>query len=168
MPSIILFVWLVAGLTERLREPVRIRKYLTAVTWIGLICLSAHQAWSRNVANSMIVDLPAGRVATRPLPAEKLTWLARHTTPGQLFFQASYLSLYPPLGLRNPAFDCLDRFTSPEFVALDLRQLAAQRVRYILWSPLDRPRYPTFEQFLFERYRPVERFSDGAEVWELK
>jgi hypothetical protein len=49
------------------------------------------------------------------------------TTPGERFFQASYQSLYLPLGLRNPAFDYLDRYTSPEFEALDLRQLAASR-----------------------------------------
>jgi|SRR5581483_8638564 len=168
LPAIILLVWLVADLAERLRADARWRHYAVAVTWIGLICLSAHQVWSRNVTRATIVDLPAGRAAVAPLPAEKLTWLARHTTPGELFFQAKYQSLYLPLGLRDPAFDFLDRYTSPEFVALDLRQLAAQRVQYILWSPLDRPRYPTFEQFLFERYRPVERFADGDEIWELK
>ncbi len=168
LPGIILLVWLAAGLAARLREYARWRQYATALTWIGLICLSAHQVWSRNATRPMIVDLPAGRAAVAPLPAAKLTWLARHTTPGELFFQAKYQSLYLPLGLHDPAFDFLDRYTSPEFVALDLRQLAAQRVRYILWSPLDRPRYPTFEQFLFERYRPVERFPDGDEIWELK
>ena len=48
------------------------------------------------------------------------------------------------------------------------RQLAAQRVRYVLWSPLDLPRFPAFEQFLSERYRPVWRFTDEYEIWELK
>jgi hypothetical protein len=168
LPALILFVWLVSDVADRLSVYARLRKYAIAMTWIGLIGVSAHQVWSRNVAHPLIIDLPAGRSAVAPLAGEKLTWMARHTTPGELFFQASYPSLYLPLQLRNPAFDFLDRYTSPEFVALDLRQLAAQRVRYILWSPLDRPRYPPFEQFLCERYRRIWRFTDEDEIWELK
>src|SRR5262249_51526906 len=137
------------------------------VTCIGLIGVSAHQVAIRNSTRPVIVELPAGRAAVAPRLAEKLIWLAQRTTPGERFFQASYQSLYLPLGLRNPAFDYLDRFTSPEFVALDLQQLSAAPVRYILWSPLDRPRFPQFEQFLFERYRRVWRFADGDEIWEL-
>jgi hypothetical protein len=37
-----------------------------------------------------------------------------------------------------------------------------------LWSPLDRPRFPKFEQFLSERYRRIWTFSDQDEIWELK
>jgi hypothetical protein len=168
LPALILFVWLASGVAERLPGYARLRKYAIAMTWIGLLGVSAHQVWSRNIAHPLIIDLPAGRSAVAALPGEKLTWLARHTTPGELFFQASYQSLYLPLQLRSPAFDFLDRYTSPEFVALDLRQLAGQRVRYVLWSPLDRPRYPAFEQFLSERYRRVWRFTDEDEIWELK
>ena len=168
LPALILLVWLASGVAERLPGYARLRKYAIALTWIGVIGVSAHQVWSRNAIRPLIVDLPAGRSAVTPLAAEKLTWLARHTTPGELFFQASYQSLYLPLHLRNPTFAFLDRYTSPEFVALDLRQLASHRVRYILWSPLDRPRYPVFEQFLSERYRRVWLFTDQHEIWELK
>ena len=168
LPALILLVWLAAGLAELLPGPARWQRYATAITWFGLAGLSAHQAWSRNVTRPLILQLPAGRTAVTPAVGEKLTWLAQHTTAGELFFQASYQSLYLPLRLRDPAFDFLDRHTSPEFVALDLRQLAAQRVHYILWSPLDRPRYPKFEQFLSERYRRAWRFPDGDEIWELQ
>jgi hypothetical protein len=168
LPAFILLAWLVAGLAERLPEPRRWQRYATVLTWLGLAGLGAHQAWARNVTRPMIVQLPAGRTAVTHPIGEKLTWLAQRTTPGELFFQAGYQSLYLPLHLRDPAFDFLDRYTSPEFVALDLRQLAAQRVHYILWSPLARPRYPQFEQFLFERYRRVWRFPDGDEIWELR
>src|SRR5262249_24878281 len=116
----------------------------------------------------LILDLPAGRAAVTPLMGEKLTWLAGHTTVGEPFFQAHYQSLYLPLSLRNPTFAFLDRYTSPEFLALDLRQLAARHVRYILWAPLARPRFQAFEQFLFERYQRVRRFDDGEEAWELR
>jgi len=167
LPALILFIWLASGVTERHPGYARLRKYAIAMTWVGLLGASAHRVWTRNITHPLTIDLPAGRSAVAALPGEKLTWLARHTTPGELFFQASYPSLYLPLQLRSPAFDFLDRYTSPEFVELDLRQLAAQRVPYVLWSPLDRPRYPAFEQFLVERYRRVWRFRDGDEIWEL-
>lgn len=168
MPAVILLVWLVSGAAEGLTAYARLRTYAIALTAIGLIGVSAHQVWARNIARPLVLDLPAGRSAVTALAGEKLAWLARRTTPGELFFQARYQSLYLPLQLRDPAFDFLDRYTSPEFVALDLRQLAAKRARYILWSPLDRPRYPAFEQFLYERYRKVWQFTDAAEIWELQ
>jgi len=167
LPAFILFVWLLASAVEQLPDTARWRGYAVGLTWTVLAGLGVHQVWSRNSTHSLIVDLPAGRAAVEPLAGEKLTWLARHTTPGERFFQASYQSLYLPLGLRNPTFDYLDRYTSAEFVALDLLQLAASPVRYILWSPLDRPRYPQFEQFLLRRYHRVAQFRDGDEVWEL-
>jgi uncharacterized membrane protein YecN with MAPEG domain len=168
MPAVILSVWLVSGLFQKLRGGVRWRAWGLALTWLVLVAAGAHQVWIRNSTRTLIVDLPAGRAATVESAGTKLAWLARHTTPGELFFQASYQSLYLPLGLRNPAYDYLDRSTSPEFAARDLRQLASQRVRYVLWSPLDQPRYPAFEQFLSERYHWVWRFPDGDEIWELK
>jgi hypothetical protein len=168
MPAVILFVWLGSCAAEGLPRYAKVRKFAIAMIWIGLMGLSAQRIWFRNVTHPLVIDLPAGRSAVGPSIGEELAWLAPRTKPGEPFFQASYQSLYLPLHLRNPAFDFLDRYTSPEFVALDLRQLAAERVRYILWSPLDRPRYPAFEQFLRERCRSVWRFTDADETWELK
>lgn len=167
-PGLILFVWLMAGWARQMREYAPLRKFAPALIWVGLICLSARQIWHRNVERAVILDLPAGRTATAALPGEKLAWLARHTTPGELFFQSSYQSLYLPLALRNPAFDFLDRYTSPEFVDLDIQRLQTTPARHILWSPLDQPRFPKYEQFLSERYRRIWTFSDQDEVWELK
>jgi hypothetical protein len=168
IPGLILLVWLMAGLAGPLHEYARLRKYAAALIWIGLICLSVHRVWYRNAAYAAVMDLPAGRVAATALASEELAWIAGHTSPGELFFQASYQSLYLPLALRNPAFDFLDRYTSPEFEQLDIRQLEAKRVHYILWSPLDRPRYPKFEQFLSGHYHRVWTFSNQDEIWELK
>jgi hypothetical protein len=167
-PGMILLVWLMAAWAAQMRIYAPLRKFAPALIWVGLICLSGRQIWHRNVERAVILDLPAGRTATTAQAGEKLAWLARHTTPGELFFQSSYQSLYLPLALRNPAFDFLDRYTSPEFVDLDIRRLQATRVRYILWSPLDRPRFPKFEQFLSERYRRIWTFSDQDEIWEVK
>jgi hypothetical protein len=162
VPGLVLLVWLMAGLAGRWRE------YATTTLWTGLICLSVLQILSRNITHAVVADLPAGRIATIPLFGEKLGWIARHTSPGQYFLQASYQNVYLPLALRIPVFDFLDRYTSPEFVGLDIRQLEAKPVQYILWSPADLPRYPLFERFLFEHYHRVWKFSDQEEIWELK
>lgn len=162
MPSIVLAAWLMAGLAKRLRN------YATTMIWIGLIGLSVHRIWYRNDLRSMVEDLPAGRIAATHLAGEKLAWIARHTTPGQFFFQASYQSVYLPLALRIPVFTFLDRQTRPDFVELDMRQLEAKRVQYILWSPLDLPRFPEFERYLAYQYQRVWKFPDQDEIWERK
>jgi Dolichyl-phosphate-mannose-protein mannosyltransferase len=168
LPAIILSVWLVGGLAERLREHARMLECAIIALWVGLIFLGTHRVWKRNAVRAVVMGLPGGTTAATALQREELTWIARHTTAGDFFFQASYQSLFLPLDLRNPAFDFLDRYTSPEFVELDIRQLEAKRVHYILWSPRDRPRYPRFEQFLADRYHQVWEFSNQDEIWELK
>jgi hypothetical protein len=168
MPGLILFVWLMFGAAEQLRAYARWTAYAATVIWIGLIFQGARQVWVRNVSHVVVMDLPAGTTAAVPVAAEKLAWVAGHTTPGEFFLQSAYQSLYLPCLLRNPAFDSLDRYSSPELVELDIRRLEAKHVRYILWSPLDLPRRPRFEQFLADRYHRVWRFSDQDEIWQLR
>ncbi len=166
-PAIILFVWLLSvGLTDALR------RYATTLIWIGLVGLAVHQTQSRHHQQAVIADLPAGRVATTAATGEKLTWLARHTTPGQLFFEARWVDLYLPLALRNPVFtDMLEggHDSRPEFVDWSIRQLATQRVQYIIWSPrLESPAYPfaRFHEFLADHYQRVWTFPDQDQVWQ--
>ena len=169
LPGIILLVWLLTNaVTDTLRG------YVTTVMWTGLICLAGHQTWSRHVQQTVFEDLPAGRVATAALTGEKLAWLARHTTPGQLIFEARWVDMYLPLALRNPVFtDMLEggHNSRPEFVDFSMRQLEAKRVQYIIWAQrLESPAYPfaKFREFLTERYRRVLTFPDHDEVWERK
>ena len=168
-PGIILFVRLLAvGLTSPARRNAAI------MIWTGLILLAAHQTWSRHLQQAMVVDLPAGRVATTPMTGGKLAWLTRHTTPGQFLFEARWVDVYLPLALRNPVFtDMLEggHKSRDEFVDLSIRQLEAQRVQYIIWSPrLESPAYPfaKFHEFLADRYQRVLTFPDQDEVWEHK
>lgn len=168
-PGIILLVWLLTNaVTDTLRG------YATTVLLTGLICIAAHQTWSRQVQQTMIEDLPAGRIATAASTGEKLAWLARHTTPGQLLFEARWVDLYLPLALRNPVFtDMLEggHNSRPEFVDFSLRQLEAKPVQYIIWAPrLESPAYPfaKFREFLTERYQRVWTFPDQDEVWQRK
>ena len=168
-PGIILLVWLLTNaVTDTLRG------YATTVMWAGLICIAAHQTWSRQLQQTVIEDLPAGRIATAASTGEKLAWLARHTTPGQLLFEARWVDVYLPLALRNPVFtDMLEggHNSRPEFIDFSMRQLEAKRVQYIIWAPrLESPAYPfaKFREFLTERYQRVLTFPDQDEVWERK
>jgi hypothetical protein len=169
VPAIILFVWLLTVEVTRTW-----RRYAPAPIWTGLICLAAHQTYFRHSQQSVIVDLPAGTIATTPLGGEKLAWLARRTVPGQLFFEARWVDLYLPLALRNPAFiDQLEsgHYSRSEFVERSIRQLEAKRVEYIIWAPrLEAPAYPyaSFREFLGEHYQRVMTFADRDEVWERK
>jgi hypothetical protein len=169
MPGIILFVQL---LSVSLKGT--LRGYATTAMWIGLVCLAAHQSASRHRQQAVIADLPAGRIATTAATAEKLLWLARHTTPGQLLFEARWVDVYLPLALRNPVFtDMLEggHNSRPEFIDLSIRQLATQRVQYIIWAPrLESPAYPytKFHDFLADRYHPIWTFPDQDQVWERK
>jgi hypothetical protein len=166
-PGIILFVRLLAA---SLTSPAR--RYATIIMWTGLICLAAHQTWFRHVQQAMVLDLPAGRVATTPEKGGKLVWLARHTTPGQFLFEARWVDVYLPLALRNPVFtDMLEggHKSRDEFVDRSIRQLEARRVQYIIWAPrLESPAYPfaKFHEFLADRYQRVVTFPDQDEVWE--
>jgi hypothetical protein len=169
VPGIILLVRLLAaGLTGPAR------RYATIMIWTGLICLAAHQTWSRHVQQAMVLDLPAGRVATIPMTGGKLAWLTRHTTPGQFLFEARWVDVYLPLALRNPVFtDMLEggHKSRDEFVDRSIRQLEARRVQYIIWAPrLESPTYPfaKFHEFLADRYQRVVTFPDQDEVWEHK
>jgi hypothetical protein len=168
-PGIILLVRLLAvGLTSTAR------RYATIMMWTGLICLAAYQTWFRHVQQAMVLDLPAGRVATTPEKGGKLAWLTRHTTPGQFLFEARWVDVYLPLALRNPVFtDMLEggHKSRDEFVDRSIRQLEARRVQYIIWSPrLESPAYPfaKFHEFLADRYQRVVTFPDQDEVWEHK
>jgi hypothetical protein len=169
MPGIILFVQL---LSVSLNGTAR--GAATTAMWIGLVCLAAHQVAFRHRQLAAIVDLPAGRIATTAATGEKLLWLARHTTPGQLLFEARWVDVYLPLALRNPLFvDMLEggHNSRPEFVDLGIRQLATQHVQYVIWAPqLESPAYPfaKFHEFLTNNYQPIWTFPDQDEVWERK
>jgi hypothetical protein len=163
IPSFVLAMWLICDQVGSYRP------HLTGLLCVGLVVYAAHQAWVRQLEHSVTVDLPGGRVAAVPLAGEKLGWIAKHTEPGQYFFQSRLPGVYLPLALRIPTFTFLFHETRPEFLELSMRQLEQKRVRYILWSPgLETPWYlfATFHQFLLDHYHKVWTFSDQEEIWE--
>jgi len=122
--------------------------------------------------DSVIRQLPAGKVATTAAVGEKLAWIAAHTKPDQFFLQAGWPGVYLPLGLRNPTL--LEDLETPGetrlgYVDTSIRQLESRRVRYVLWSPrLELPRYPlgAFREYLGSHYQRVWTFPDKDEIWE--
>jgi len=176
MPAIILLLWGVAQLG-------RLRSYATAAIWVIIACVAAKQIGSRQRPPHRIALLPAGKAVVSAESDEKFCWFMQHTRPGDLFFQAQWINLYPTLTLelRSPAFvDDLrpSEATRPEYVALTVRQVEQQQVKYILWSPRlvspDEPhRYGQdhlgpFRAFLTSHYRRVQVFSDRDEIWERR
>jgi hypothetical protein len=168
LPGVVLLVWLAGGWFGKFSI------YATRMLWIGVIGLAGYRTWSTHVSYSTI-ELPAGRIATTALGAEKLSWFAARTKPGQFILQARWPGIYLPLALRNPLFlDVLEGrdVSRPGCVALSVRQLEAKRVQYIMWSPgaesVDLPprSLTGLQQYLTDHYRLIWRFSDQDEVWK--
>lgn len=181
MPALILFIWAVTN--SRWRRP------LTLALWLVICLLAAERALSRHHQNRFILDLPAGKAALSAQKYEEFSWLTEHTKPGDLFFQAGWLNVYPPLELRSPVFvDALtaNQVTRPETVALTIRQLEDRQVKYVLWAqslnlPEDAERpwedhLGPFRAYLHSHYRPVQTFpgpggspnSDLDELWQCR
>ncbi len=173
-PGVLLFVW-AAG-----RVPAH-QRLISNLLWIGLCCFALGQTWSLHRHKFVIFNVPAGTVAAYPEQAEKLSWIAQRTTPGDYFFQAGWPGVYLPLDLNNPVYaESLSPFntTIPEIVDRSIRQLESKQVRYILWAPfLNSPMPPghpevyhlmPLRDFMRRNYRMVWTFADGDEMWERK
>jgi len=171
-PALILLAWVIA----RRFKP---RRYVLAAGWAIVACLAVVQTWSRHHDGRRMIELPAGKTVLSTQKYEKFSWLMQHTKPGDFFYQALWVNVYPPLELRSPVFlDVLisDEDTRPEFVALSLRQLERAQVKYILWSPmLNGPLDPgrpweyhlgPLRAYLLNHYARVQVFSDQDEVWQ--
>lgn len=164
LPAVVLLVWLTG-------DRGRLARYSPPLLWIVVAVLAAHQTWRRHVDLQVIAELPAGRVAMRPLDAEKLTWLAARTKPDQFILQVGWPGVYLPLALRNPLFLEDANTTGGDrlgFEELSIRQLAAKPVRYVLWPSRTDPEISlqAFHGFLESHYRKVWTFSDRSEVWQ--
>jgi hypothetical protein len=172
MPAIILFVWL-------LTHSGNVQARTEGIIWICILTLASQQNTSKHHQQYVLVDLPAGRVATTSARADKLAWLAQHTRPNDFLFEPGWPGSYLPLQLRNPVF--IDEFdsrgmTHPEYVESSMRQLDAKAVRYVLWSPRLEFFVPQngdvddhlkiFRAYLENHYRRVHIFSDADQLWE--
>ena len=171
MPGIVLLSWVVLGAGKH-------RRYVLALLWAVVVGLAVPQTFARHT-HRVLMTLPSGRTAVKPPAFEKLDWLVTHTKPEDRFFEAAWPNFYLPLHLRNPVFlDLLERsaLTSPQYVALRIRQLEGSQTHYVLWAPrLDFPdllnggeqyHLGIFRDYLRSHYHRVRSFSDQDEVWE--
>jgi hypothetical protein len=173
MPAILLFIWLLATVDPR-------RRWSKAVVWALVVCSALSQTIYRHRHSHEVVNLPAGRavLSSELYESDELSWLERHISPGELFFQAEWLNIYFPLKLRNPAFaEFLSEAMPPSYLDLTLEQIEQKQVKYILWSrwlpppetkitghdPLD-----PFRAYLIARYAPVQTFENQDVVWRRK
>ncbi|MBT9332604.1 glycosyltransferase family 39 protein [Acidipila sp. 4G-K13] len=172
MPAIILLVW--AGTRKA-----GIRRCLLGTGWVLVLACAIAHIWSRQHQNLCVTQLPIGKVLLPPPEHEKLSLLAQDTKPGEYFFQAMWLNVYPALMLRSPAFvDELwaSETTRPEYAERTLQQLQQRQVTYILWSPrLNSPMNPArpweyhlnaIHAWLRSHYRLIHIFSDQDELWQ--
>jgi hypothetical protein len=166
-PAVILLGWL-------LDRSVRWRVFATSLLFAVVVSMAAHQTISRHIQARTIAELPGGRVAMTAAQAEKPTWIAARTHPGEFVYHASWPALYLQLAVRSPAF--LDNVLTDVgnrlgYLDQTVRELQARRVKYIFWTRDLNSRLAelaVFYQFLQADYQRVWVFSDQEEVWELK
>lgn len=171
MPGLILMLWM----CERSG---RARGYAIALLLTGIIGLGVHEIQARHHKNSVIADLPTGRVALPAEANEKLSWLMQHTHPGQFVFQATAPMLYFSLQLRNPVFlneITENESTRPADVERVIHELDGKEVEFVLWSPYNNypnPEFPSsyhlkpLRDYLDTHYHRVHIFSDEDETWQ--
>jgi len=151
---------------------------------IAAVLIAAVAVWqvsSQHNNRYRLMYLPAGRAMVNSEDFEIFTWLQQHTHPGDFFFQAAWLNIYPPLKLRSPVFvDGLwpINVTRPEFVDLTVKQLDSKPVKYILWAPRwqspatlgpsSEDHLDPFRHYLQSHYALIHIFSDGDEIWERR
>jgi dolichyl-phosphate-mannose-protein mannosyltransferase len=172
MAGIILFVWLLSASHA-------MRRYLVMAAWVTVFGLAVQRVWYTQRHQYRIADLPGGTCATETNDYIKLSWVMRHTRPGDYFLQAGWPGMYIPLGLRNPVFiDSCNTMFNPVWAPRAVQELKARPTRLVLWPPrLDYPVDPNrpmtahivpLRSYVHAAYRRVHVFPDGEEVWEKK
>jgi hypothetical protein len=171
MPAIILWMRVLVGVTTP-----RLRRLALFVLCGVIVCLATLQVRGVRRQKYTVLELPGGTMAVAQADAEEFQWLQAHTKPRDEFLQATWPSVYLPLGLHRPVFveTLLPERTSPEFTELTIRQMELRKVQYILWSPWLKPgpaqvgadSLQPFRDFLESHYVRVHAFSNRDEIWE--
>jgi hypothetical protein len=176
LPSLIIFV---LALARSLRTRPRLSRLLIALLWFAVILSGLRQTKLNRATYNSIASLPAGKIALQHQDADEFRFLAEHTHPGDLFFQAFAVHLYLPLALNSPVYmDYLRQspVTRPEFLANAIHALDVNHVHYIsLRPPADITFNPAYSHHLDPlytwieaHYNRVQRFPSNEELWELK
>jgi hypothetical protein len=173
-PGLLLLPWVISRSS-------RLPRFVLPTAWTIIAFVAVAQTWTRHHNSPMRLELPAGTSLLSAQKYEKFSWLQQHTNPGDWFYQAYWVNVYPALELRSPVYlDFLvaNEETRPEFAALSLQQLEQAQVKYILWSPkLNGPFNPRrpwedhlgpIRTYVHEHYTLLHVFSDREEIWARK
>ncbi|WP_169747252.1 hypothetical protein [Edaphobacter aggregans] len=173
MPAIILWMRFLLKLT-----PHKLRRWTILSLYGATVCLAALQVRSVRRQQYTMLKLHGGTMAIAHTDVEEFQWLEAHTKPGEDFFQATWPSMYLPLGLRSPVFveTLLPERTSPEFAALTIQQIEQSQLPYILWSPWLQPdsKHPEADNlqrvrdYIKNHYVRIQVFANRDEMWQLK
>jgi hypothetical protein len=149
--------------------------------WLVVAVLACVFLRSTHRQHSAVLDLPGGRVATTPSNAAELRELdlAVRAQPGSPLFAANRVSVYWPLGLKDPLF--LDaaipgKQTPREHAERAIAELEASRVGWVLWTPAPvdltaqgaGDGWETLRSHLESHYRLARTFEGGDELWERR
>ena len=176
LPSLII-------LFAMLAVPLRTRPLLNRLLVLTLLSAAILSALRQTMLNrsmySSITSLPAGKIALRQQDTEEFRFLAEHTHPGEMFFQAFGVYLYLPLALQSPVYmDYLRQssVTRPEFLANAIHALETNHVRYVALRPASDITFSLSESHHLDplyswvdaHYTLVQRFPNNEELWELR
>ena len=152
------------------------RRIALSVIYVAIVCVASSQIWHVHRHGYKVLTLPAGRAAVPNPEVEELCWMQNHTKPDDYLFEATWPSIYLPLGLRSPVFveTLLPDRTPSQFVKLTMDQLSSSQTKYILLSrwlgqhpdELDNNELKPFKKFLNANYARVRVFQNGDEVWQ--
>ena len=171
MPGIVL-----AG--AAIREYRFLRRSLLVGTSIALISVASCQIVKKHFVFQAKGDLPGGKLSATPEVYRKLQWIADHTHPKELLFQAGWPSVYLPLQVQNPLYiPTLSRWDSmrAQNVKDAVQQMKTYQVRYVLWThhldegcefPMCNDYLSPFRAYLSASFKPIRRFSDGDVLWQ--
>jgi hypothetical protein len=130
IPAMILLAWFV----KRIFRHEDFAKSLAC----ALLVLASLYSIQRQVVANATLDLPAGRTAFLATNmAEKYSWLADETRPGDSIFEPQHPTFYFPMHLKNPTPFYLVRdnnYTPPFQVNQLMRSLEISRPRFIVWQ----------------------------------
>lgn len=130
IPAMVVLVWLLSRL---IRSTAFAKAAVCAFSILGVLYCVQRQT----VAN-VTLELPGGKAAfLASNVAEKYSWLAAETKPGDAIFEAQHPTFYFPLLLKNPTplYLVRDNNYTPSFQIGQLMQaLGNSRPRFIIWQ----------------------------------
>jgi hypothetical protein len=165
MPSVILAVWFLHQLQNRLRRSI------TVLAWSFIAMSAIWQIGMRYKANRIVIALPIGKVATVSEQSTWLLWTEAHTREGEQVLAGDWPSFYFVLKVNNPFYidTAYTAENTPRLMNSMVQQVESMHPKYIFWpGRLDqRTGLVDLRNVLRDHYHCTEQFSNGECAWQL-